>query len=134
MAIRTALINRKTEVAEYGVGGGIVADSHAAQEQSEAELKAKVLGTRRPYFDLLETMLWEPGEGYPLMEFHLKRLMQSAEYFGFKVDAREVRERLESYAQLKLRPTGQPSSRGKIAIASECWCRKRARWRSPPRR
>ena len=33
VAIRTALINRKTDVAEYGIGGGIVADSNAAQER-----------------------------------------------------------------------------------------------------
>ena len=112
VAIRTALINRKTEVAEYGVGGGIVADSNAPQERAEAELKSKVLGTRRPNFDLLETMLWEAGEGYPLLEFHLKRLMQSAEYFGFKVDAREVRERLETFAQLKLRPTDATADPG----------------------
>jgi para-aminobenzoate synthetase/4-amino-4-deoxychorismate lyase len=112
VAIRTALINRKTEVAEYGVGGGIVADSNASQERSEAELKAMVLGTRRPYFDLLETMCWEPGEGYPLLEFHLTRLMQSAEYFGFaaKVDASAVRERLESYAE---RPAFAEASAGR---------------------
>jgi para-aminobenzoate synthetase/4-amino-4-deoxychorismate lyase len=105
VAIRTALINRKTEVAEYGIGGGIVADSNAPQERAEAELKAKVLGTRRPYFDLLETMLWEAEEGYPLLEFHLERLRQTAEYFGFNLDVTEVRERLESFARLKLRPT-----------------------------
>jgi para-aminobenzoate synthetase/4-amino-4-deoxychorismate lyase len=97
VAIRTALINRKTEVAEYGIGGGIVADSNAPQERAEAELKSKVLGTRRPYFDLLETMLWETGEGYALLEFHLERLVRSAEYFGFKVDAEAVRRRLESF-------------------------------------
>jgi para-aminobenzoate synthetase/4-amino-4-deoxychorismate lyase len=106
VAIRTALVNRKTETAEYGVGGGIVADSNAAQERAESELKSRVLGTRRPPFELLETMLWDAVEGYALLERHLKRLMQSAEYFGFNIDAREVRKSLETYAQLKLRPAG----------------------------
>jgi para-aminobenzoate synthetase/4-amino-4-deoxychorismate lyase len=105
VAIRTALINRKTEVAEYGLGGGIVVDSNAPQERAEAELKSKVLGTRRPHFDLLETMLWEAVGGYSLLELHLKRVTQSAEYFGFKIDARDVRERLETFAR-KLRPAG----------------------------
>ena len=82
VAIRTALINRKTEVAEYGVGGGIVADSSAAQERAEAGLKSKVLGTRTPPFDLLETILWNSDEGYALLEFHLTRLMQSRNTSG----------------------------------------------------
>src|SRR5205085_2369807 len=101
-------------VAEYGVGGGIVADSTATQERAEAELKSKVLGTRRPFFDLLETMAWNAGEGYPLLEFHLKRLMQSASYFGFTgVDAREVQRRLEEYAELKLRATAERPTDGR---------------------
>jgi para-aminobenzoate synthetase / 4-amino-4-deoxychorismate lyase len=103
VAIRTALINRKTEAAEYGVGGGIVADSNGEQERAEAALKAKVLGSRRPDFDLLETMLWTPDEGYVLLDAHLKRLMQSAAYFGFEANARDVQRRLDVYAQVTLR-------------------------------
>jgi para-aminobenzoate synthetase / 4-amino-4-deoxychorismate lyase len=102
VAIRTALINRKTQRVEYGVGGGIVSDSNATQERAEAGLKSKVLGTRRPSFDLLETMLWKPGEGYALLDLHLTRLAQSAEYFGVRVDLRDVRTQLEEHAQMGL--------------------------------
>jgi para-aminobenzoate synthetase/4-amino-4-deoxychorismate lyase len=98
VAIRTALLNRKTGDAEFGAGGGIVSDSSANQEMAEAELKAKVLGTRRPAFDLLETLAWKPKDGYLLLDLHLRRLMQSAEYFRFDVDLRTVGERLRQLA------------------------------------
>src|ERR1700694_2933253 len=52
VAIRTALINRRTGDAEYGAGGGIVADSNVDQEMAEVRLKSKVLGASRPAFDL----------------------------------------------------------------------------------
>lgn len=94
VAIRTVLLNRETEEAEYGVGGGIVFDSNANQELAEARLKSKVLGPGRPAFELLETMVWKPGRGYLLLDLHLARLTQSAEYFSFRVDVRAVQERL----------------------------------------
>jgi para-aminobenzoate synthetase/4-amino-4-deoxychorismate lyase len=98
VAIRTALINRTTGEVEYGVGGGIVADSNVEQEMAEAKLKSKVLSVNRQSFDLLETMLWKPGDGYLLLGHHLKRLMQSAEYFRFDVDLTTVRNRLAGLA------------------------------------
>ncbi len=94
VAIRTALVHRATGEAEYGVGGGIVADSHADREMAECRLKSNVLGPRRPSFDLLETMIWRPGKGVVLLDLHLTRLMRSAEYFGFHVDLRIVQEQL----------------------------------------
>ena len=105
VAIRTALINRKTNQAEYGVGGGIVADSNVMQEMAEARLKSKVLGARRPSFDLLETMVWRPGEGYVLLDLHLTRVSQSAEYFNFQLDRQTVQLRL---AELAATFTGGP--------------------------
>jgi para-aminobenzoate synthetase/4-amino-4-deoxychorismate lyase len=85
VAIRTALIDRKTQIAEYGVGGGIVWDSTSADEYAEALLKARVLAERVPDFSLIETMLWTPGEGFYLREKHIARLLDSAEYFGFAI-------------------------------------------------
>ncbi|MDO8752990.1 MAG: aminodeoxychorismate synthase component I [Anaerolineales bacterium] len=85
VAIRTALIDRENKTAEYGVGGGIVWDSTSADEYSEALLKARVL-TMRPHplgFSLFETMLWTPKNGYFLLEKHIARLADSAEYFDF---------------------------------------------------
>ena len=83
VAIRTALIDRETQTAEYGVGGGIVWDSESADEYEEALLKARVLTESPPQFSLLETMLWTPDEGFFLREKHIARLINSAEYFDF---------------------------------------------------
>jgi para-aminobenzoate synthetase/4-amino-4-deoxychorismate lyase len=98
VAIRTLLVNRRTGDAEYGIGGGIVADSSLEEEWKESQLKSRVLGALPPSFDLLETMLWKPDTGYLLLGRHLKRLLQSADYFGFAVDLVAVREQLEQHA------------------------------------
>jgi len=88
VAIRTALIDRETQTAEYGVGGGIVWDSTSADEYAEALLKARVLTEETPRFSLLETMLWTPEEGFFLREKHIARLLDSADYFDFPVWSR----------------------------------------------
>lgn len=98
VAIRTVLVHRATGKAEYGIGGGIVADSDAKQELAESRLKSKVLEPSRPPFDLLETMLWNPGDGYVLLDRHVKRLRQSADYFGFRLDLPGAIGRLERFA------------------------------------
>ncbi len=83
VAIRTVLIDREAGQAEYGIGGGIVWDSNSDDEYAECMLKARILTEKRPEFSLLETMLWTPEEGYFLLEYHVKRLGDSAEYFGY---------------------------------------------------
>jgi len=88
VAIRTALIDRETQTAEYGVGGGIVWDSTSVDEYAEALLKARVLTESAPQFSLLETMLWTPDEGFFLRERHIARLLDSAEYFDFPISSR----------------------------------------------
>ena len=45
-------------------------------------------------FELLETMLWEPGSGWYLLEGHLARLAASAAYFGFRFNEQLFREGL----------------------------------------
>ncbi len=85
VAIRTALIDKENKQAEYGVGGGIVWDSTSEDEYNEALLKSRVL-TERPHplgFSLFETMLWTPEDGYFLLEKHILRMADSAEYFDF---------------------------------------------------
>lgn len=98
VAIRTVLVNRRTGEAEYGVGGGIVADSVCSDEWHESQIKSRALAAAPPSFELLETMLWKPDAGYLLLGRHLKRLLQSADYFGFYIDVPDVRDRLERYA------------------------------------
>ena len=98
VAIRTLLIERPSGLAEYGVGGGIVWDSEYARELQESRVKARVLHTQPPGFDLLETLLWSPADGYALLQYHLDRLAQSAEYFGFGVTLTRVTEELDRVA------------------------------------
>jgi para-aminobenzoate synthetase/4-amino-4-deoxychorismate lyase len=95
VAIRTMLIDRKRQQAEYGVGGGIVWDSTSADEYDEALLKARILTEQRPSFSLLETMLWTPQEGFYLREKHIARMINSANYF----DIPSTREKLEEYLE-----------------------------------
>jgi para-aminobenzoate synthetase/4-amino-4-deoxychorismate lyase len=92
------LVHRPTGEAEYGIGGGIVADSTLAEEWNESLIKARAPTVRPLSFDLLETMLWKPDVGYVLVGRHLKRLLQSSDYFGFQVDMLDVRDQLEQYA------------------------------------
>jgi para-aminobenzoate synthetase/4-amino-4-deoxychorismate lyase len=95
VAIRTVVVDREKGTAVYGVGGGIVWDSEAADEYEECRVKTQVLTARRPAFSLLESLLWTPEEGCFLLEAHLRRLCESAEYFGIVVDETAVREELK---------------------------------------
>ena len=98
VAIRTALLHKPTGRAEYGTGGGIVWDSKPEDEYEESTAKTRVLATPPRDFDLLETMLWSYNTGYTLLEYHLKRLARSAEYFSFHINLRKIMEELTSVA------------------------------------
>jgi para-aminobenzoate synthetase/4-amino-4-deoxychorismate lyase len=84
-----------------GVGSGIVIDSAAADEYRECLLKAEFLtrsSDKMPAeFSLIETMLWDSG--FPLIELHLDRLTDSAEYFDIECDRAEVRAALDEYVR-----------------------------------
>jgi para-aminobenzoate synthetase/4-amino-4-deoxychorismate lyase len=95
VAIRTALLDRRTRKAEYGTGGGIVWDSVAEEEWQECALKSLSLRRPAPQFQLLETLRWEPATGYSLLARHLERLASSADYFGYPCDLRSIRHQLE---------------------------------------
>jgi para-aminobenzoate synthetase/4-amino-4-deoxychorismate lyase len=94
VAIRTVLIDKETGQAEYGVGGGIVWDSRTGDEYIECQVKARVLTANHADFSLLETMLWTPDEGYLLLPYHLRRLRDSAAYFGIPVEMEKIEEKL----------------------------------------
>jgi para-aminobenzoate synthetase / 4-amino-4-deoxychorismate lyase len=99
VAIRTVLIDSETGTAEYGLGGGIVWDSDSAAEYEECMVKAQILKREAVEFSLLETMLWTPGEGYFLLEYHLHRLESSAEYFDYNADMDAVENQLKQIAE-----------------------------------
>ena len=98
VAIRTAVVDKRTGSAFYGVGSGIVADSEPAEEYAECLAKARTLTSpvNEPDFALLETMLWTPDEGVFLLDHHLRRMAESARYFGFAFDSGAVTRALES--------------------------------------
>jgi para-aminobenzoate synthetase/4-amino-4-deoxychorismate lyase len=93
VAIRTLLIDREGDNAEYGIGGGIVWDSSSNGEYEEALLKAQTLFKPDSSFSLLETILWTSENGFFLREAHLARMFDSAMYFDIPV----TKEKLEGY-------------------------------------
>lgn len=96
VAIRTLLLDRRRGQMEYGVGGGITADSTASGEYEETRLKSLICRKRRPDFSLLETLLWTPEQGYLFLAEHMDRLCASAGYFAYPCRAEAVRECLSA--------------------------------------
>jgi para-aminobenzoate synthetase/4-amino-4-deoxychorismate lyase len=104
VAIRTLELSGGEGV--MGVGSGIVIDSDPAEEFRECLLKAKFLtglahrsissGTETDDWLLIETLLWNGT--YPLLELHLDRLADSADYFGFVCDRAAIGASLDQYA------------------------------------
>ena len=89
-------------------------------------------------FQLYEALLWQPAEGYFLLDYHLRRLQRSAAHFHFRLDPDAVRDRLLNYAEqlprqprkvrLEVEPSGlismndlevKPSTPVSVAIARE---------------
>jgi len=96
VAIRTVVIDRATETAVYGAGGGITWDSDPAAEHTELLTKALVLTALPRDHDLLETLAYAPGSGPRNLDRHLGRLADSAEYFGYPCDLARVRKEVEA--------------------------------------
>lgn len=95
--IRTVVINKETNQATYGVGGGITWDSTAEDEFHEIVAKASLLEENRPQFELLESLLLRDGE-YFLLEEHLNRIVQSAKYFNFVFNEEQITKTLNHVA------------------------------------
>lgn len=79
VAIRTIALNGQKGT--MGVGGGITHDSSPPDEWNECHWKAAFLLESEPQFKLIETFYWD-GK-YRLLEEHLARLRDSAEYWNF---------------------------------------------------
>ena len=95
--IRTVVIDQKSGNAIYGVGGGITWDSTIKGEYHEVIAKANILEENRPDFHLLESFLLNEGR-YFLLDEHLTRLKNTAEYFGFPFNQQEVTRKLQLFA------------------------------------
>jgi para-aminobenzoate synthetase/4-amino-4-deoxychorismate lyase len=81
---------------EMGIGSGIVSDSKVDAEFEECLLKAHFLTKIEPPFQMIETLRWESGTGFYLLERHLSRLQSSAAHFAYPYDRDEVVGALEA--------------------------------------
>jgi len=104
---------RTLELAEgegtFGTGSGIVIDSMPEEEFRECLLKAqfltgpahrtreRMIAGQPDELSLIETMLWN-GVTYPLLDLHLDRLTDSADYFDFACDRAAIHAALEQHA------------------------------------
>jgi para-aminobenzoate synthetase / 4-amino-4-deoxychorismate lyase len=121
VAIRTLDIEPKTNRAVYGTGSGIVWDSEPLAEYAECVTKTRIIGNSNHAFSLLETMRWTAEEGYYLLDYHLRRLADSARHFAFSFDETAVASKLASAAEaydapMRIRLT--LTSRGDIDISN----------------
>ncbi len=87
--IRT--IRLQEERGEMGIGAGITYDSVPEDEWYESLLKGQFLTNRQPEFHLFETLLWQKESGYYLLDEHLRRLENAAQFFKFSFDNSVVR-------------------------------------------
>ncbi|RKY44031.1 MAG: aminodeoxychorismate synthase component I [Candidatus Omnitrophota bacterium] len=96
VAIRTLVIRRGS--LELGVGGGIVYDSQPQREYQECLLKASFLEKREQPFFLIESLLYQQGKFW-LLNYHLRRLKKSCQYFNISLNLKELREKLNSFSK-----------------------------------
>jgi len=95
VAIRTLHLPKDATVATLGLGGGIVADSQVDEEWAECLAKGRFVADPR-CFDLIETMLFDPEQGMPLLNRHLERMQASADALGFALDRHNARNLLQA--------------------------------------
>ncbi len=98
VAIRTLLVDRDTGQARFGTGSGIVWDSDPVAEARECRLKARALRRPPTPFGLIETLRWTPGEGFFLLQEHLRRLRDSAVWSGIRLPAGAAQAALQTAA------------------------------------
>lgn len=95
VAIRTLHLHEGDSCATIGLGGGIVADSHAGEEWDECLTKGKFVADTRA-FDLIETMRFDPEGGIHLLDRHIERIGASAATFAIPFDRHAVRNELQA--------------------------------------
>lgn len=124
VAIRTPIVMRDGR-GEMGIGSGVVYDSQGGREYDECLLKMKFLTDPPKTFELIETMLHEPGAGIYLEDRHWSRLAGSAAYFGFVHDEAAVRgavaEALKGREnqRLRVRLTLEESGAVKVTVSEQ---------------
>jgi len=116
--IRTLTLDPDSGRATYHTGSGVTWDAAPRGEYDECRLKIQVLFTPSEMFELLETMRWN-GRYFPFLSAHLRRLSESAEYFGFVLPDLGV---LAAQLETALRDCGP--SRVRLTCSADgrvCW-------------
>ncbi len=106
-------------------GGAIVWDSDTKDEWEETFVKRKFLNEND--FNLIETMNVKNGKIEFLQE-HLKRLQESAKYFGFRCDIKNIPHEKDGILRLVLSKNGEytisyleltPNTTNKVTFAEK---------------
>jgi para-aminobenzoate synthetase / 4-amino-4-deoxychorismate lyase len=95
VAIRTIVIDKNSGSGVLGVGSGITWYSSPDAEFAECQAKGLFTQNSQSDFSLIESLLFDKGSGFFLLDRHLKRLADSARYFGFTMDLYSLQTRLE---------------------------------------
>jgi para-aminobenzoate synthetase/4-amino-4-deoxychorismate lyase len=103
VAIRTVVIDKRSGDAQCGIGSGVTWDSTPAKEYEECLLKSRFTARHRNFFELLETLRWNPPSGFCLLVRHLDRLESSAKFFGFRFDREQITTKLDAAVQNQIR-------------------------------
>lgn len=114
VGIRTITV-QGTGQATMGIGSGIVADSDATSEYDECLLKARFLMEDAEPFGLIETMGWTRETGIPRLDGHMKRLARSAQWFGFTLDEKKVRNAIDQAVS----GTETPAARIRLVLQAD---------------
>ncbi|PAF48999.1 hypothetical protein BKH43_07595 [Helicobacter sp. 13S00401-1] len=117
VAIRTLFKDRDSKFYNYGVGGGIVWDSKAREEEKELRLKTKFLTPKLlyPTLEVFETMLYEGGS-FRHLNLHMSRLFKSLDYFSVVCDRDKIFKALDSIKEEGVYKLSI-SLKGKVSLA-----------------
>ena len=96
VAIRTLMFGAGERRARLGLGSAVVADSRADEEWAECLAKGAFVSEGTSRFDLIETMIFDPGEGILNLERHIARMKASADALGFAFDRHHARNELQA--------------------------------------
>ncbi len=111
VAIRTAQIDLATGSGRFDAGGGIVADSVAAEERNEVALKARFFLDATTSIEAIETFA---GGDPQAREMHLRRMERTAAYLGAHFDLDRLIEAIAAIdrpghlIRVQLREDGTP--------------------------
>ncbi len=96
--IRTLMLDTSGR-GSLSVGSGLVADSDIPSELAESRLKAQFarMPVRQTPPALIETMRVDPGGDIALLDRHMARLMQSADYFAVPLDLGAIHSQISAH-------------------------------------